>query len=282
MVAFKEREALIDMAYNVELICVGNELLIGKTPNTNAVWIAKKTTELGVKVRRITVVMDEVEEISRSVLDALKRRAHLIVVTGGLGPTFDDKTLEGISKALKRPLVQDPLAFKMVSDKYHSAVEKGIISEFKMTAARLKMAHLPLGAVPLPNLVGTAPGVRVSIDGTEIVALPGVPKEMKAIFSRSVASIIKEGAQQLFFQERSLVVTDIVESQLAPMVEQVMSENEGVYIKSHPKGEEGKARVELHFSTWTGDKDKAERIVEKACSDMLSAMGKLRANEGRR
>ena len=88
----------------VELICIGNELLIGKTLNTNAHWLAKRITSLGLKVRRITTVEDSLEEISSAIKEALLRKPRFIITTGGLGPTFDDKTLEGIAKALNLEL----------------------------------------------------------------------------------------------------------------------------------------------------------------------------------
>ncbi len=102
------------MAELMEIICVGNELLIGKTVNTNAHWLAKKATTLGLKVHSITTVEDEIEEIATTVKAALRRKNRFIVTVGGLGPTFDDKTLEGIAEALNRKLVTNKEALSMV------------------------------------------------------------------------------------------------------------------------------------------------------------------------
>ncbi|MEM2876373.1 MAG: molybdopterin-binding protein, partial [Candidatus Bathyarchaeia archaeon] len=85
---------------SVELISVGNELLIGKIVNTNANWLAKRVTTLGLRVKRITTVGDDVNEIATVLQESLSRKPRFIVVTGGLGPTFDDMTLEGVAKAL--------------------------------------------------------------------------------------------------------------------------------------------------------------------------------------
>ncbi|MCJ7767212.1 molybdopterin-binding protein, partial [Candidatus Bathyarchaeota archaeon] len=79
----------------LEIVCVGNELLIGKTLNTNAHWLAKRATSLGVMVKRVTVILDEVDEVATVLREALNRKPRFIITTGGLGPTFDDKTLEG-------------------------------------------------------------------------------------------------------------------------------------------------------------------------------------------
>ncbi len=87
------------MTVEMEIICVGNELLIGKVVNTNAYWLGKQATNLGVNVKRITVVQDIVEEMADVFCEALERKPQFIISTGGLGPTFDDKTLQGVAKA---------------------------------------------------------------------------------------------------------------------------------------------------------------------------------------
>ena len=87
---------------NIEIICVGNELLIGKVQNTNAYWLAKQATQLGANVSRETTIQDQIEEIGNCIVEAIDRKPQFIVTTGGLGPTFDDKTLEGIAKGLNR------------------------------------------------------------------------------------------------------------------------------------------------------------------------------------
>ncbi|MEM2609951.1 MAG: molybdopterin-binding protein, partial [Candidatus Bathyarchaeia archaeon] len=170
------------MSVQMEIICVGNELLIGKTLNTNAQWLAKRATSLGVTLKRITVVGDDVDEIACAVREALGRKPRFIITTGGLGPTFDDKTLEGIAKAINRRLELNEKALEMVRKKYEEYAKARKINAIEMTAHRIKMAQLPEGAEPLPNPVGTAPGVLVRIGGTDLIALPGVPSEMEAIF----------------------------------------------------------------------------------------------------
>ena len=113
------------MTRDMEIICVGNELLIGKTLNTNAQWLSKHATTLGITVKRITVVADDINEIANAIREALKRKPQFVITTGGLGPTFDDKTLEGITKALNRKLEVNEKALKMVKEKYETyATEK--------------------------------------------------------------------------------------------------------------------------------------------------------------
>ena len=233
----------------MEIVCVGNEILIGKTLNTNAQWLAKRVTSLGLNVKRITVVRDEVNEIANAVREALKRKPRFIITTGGLGPTFDDKTLEGIAEALNRKLEVDENALKMIKEKYEAFLKEGRIEKVELTPPRIKMAKLPEGAMPLPNPVGTAPGVTLNVKETVLIALPGVPLEMEAIFEGSVALLLKREAGGVMFFETTIHIDGVAESALAPFIDRTMHDNPYVYVKSHPRGGNQKPHIEVHFST---------------------------------
>lgn len=256
------------MAYLVEIISVGNELLIGKISNTNAQWLAKRITSLGGKVQRVTVIGDDVNEIASTIKESLNHKPNLIITTGGLGPTFDDKTLEGISKALQKPLKLNQSALGMIRETYRKAHKLGILKESGLTHARLKMARLPQGSKPLANPVGTAPGVLMPHQRTAIISLPGVPVEMRAIFENAVAPIIRRAVGKTHFHELSLNITGIVESELVSLLGQVMRDNPNVYIKSHPKIAETASRIELHLSTTSSTPTTAKNIVRKAADEI--------------
>ena len=152
------------MTVNMEIVCVGNELLIGKVLNTNASWLGKRATSLGVKVKRITVAADDVEEMAVVFREVLSRKPEFVISTGGLGPTFDDKTLEGIAKTLNRKLTINKEALQMVKAKYKEIAKTRRILEGEMTPPRVKMATLPEGTKPISNPIGTAPGVQANIE----------------------------------------------------------------------------------------------------------------------
>jgi nicotinamide-nucleotide amidase len=251
------------MSVQMEIICIGNELLIGKIVNTNASWMAKRATSLGIAVKRITVVSDDVSEIVTVTIEALKRKPRFIITTGGLGPTFDDKTLEGIAKALNRKLEVNENALKMVKEKYEAFAKEGRMEKVELTQPRVKMAKLPEEAEPLHNPVGTAPGVRINVKGTCLIALPGVPSEMEAIFEESIVPLLKKEAGDITFFETSIYVDEIMESTLAPLIDQAMHDNAYVYIKSHPKGKETTPHLELHFSTTAKDSKTAKNRLGK-------------------
>jgi len=254
------------MTHHIEIICVGNELLIGKIANTNAQWLAKRITTMGLSVNRITVIGDDTDEISKAVKDALKRRPRVVITTGGLGPTFDDKTLDGIAKALGLKLRVNQDALKMIEQKYRQYLEEGRVEEkVKLTPPRVKMATLPEKAQPLHNPIGTAPGVLIKHQDTIIIALPGVPPEMEAIFDESIQTMLKRMAGNAVFYETSATVDGIMESDLAPLIDEAMHDNPYIYIKSHPgRRGEGKPHLELHLSTTATNPETARNRVVKA------------------
>lgn len=235
------------MPYTVELICLGTELLIGKILNTNAHWLARNITQLGGQVRRITIAGDQLADIQSVLLEALNRKPSLIITTGGLGPTFDDKTLEAVALVLEVPLTIDSDAFQMVRQKYerYEQVRK---EKIELTSARLKMAQLPKASIALSNPIGTAPAV-LSIFGTsKIINLPGVPSEMKAIFQASIAPLIVDAAGNRKYFEKNLQIKEIIESALAPLIDQTMLKYPTIYIKSHPQAAEPTPLIALHLS----------------------------------
>jgi len=196
--------------------------------------------------------------------EAIQRKPDLIITTGGLGPTFDDKTLSGVARALGCELKVNEEALRMVEEKYQQYVKEGRMERAELTPQRVKMATLPEGAKPLPNPVGTAPGVLIEKSEFAIVSLPGVPSEMKAIFEESVIPLLRRLAGDSTYYEASVEVRGIVESEVAPLIDVVMRENPYVYIKSHPKGGERVSRIELHFSTTAKNSNIAKERVGKA------------------
>jgi nicotinamide-nucleotide amidase len=263
------------MARDMEIICVGNELLIGKTLNTNAQWIAKQATALGVTVKRVTVVADAVTEIAEAVREVLGRKPQFMITTGGLGPTFDDKTLEGVAEALNRKLVVNAEALKMVREKYEVyAREKGTAA-VDLTKARVKMATLPEDAEPILNPVGTAPGVEVDLKETMLIMLPGVPSEMNALFNDAVVPMLRQASGKGRFYEKSFFVDGVMESSLAPLIDRVMRDNVGVYVKSHPKGSESRPHIEVHVSAIMNDGGREEEKLRKVVLQLSSLVGEV-------
>jgi len=266
-----------------EIISVGNELLNGKTLNTNAHWLAKAITDLGGFVRRCTVIRDDIEEISSAVKESVERKVDWLIISGGLGPTYDDMTLQGLAKSFNCELILDSKALEMVKKKYEEIVDQGLLKKAELTPARMKMAFLPKGSKPLPNSLGTAPGVLLRESRMNILCLPGVPAEMKSIFEESVAPII-EKTRKSYHCEKSFFITGIVESELAPLIEEVLQNNPSIYIKSHPRGrEDGVSKIEIQVITTDEDRSIALKRVEDGLEQLTSMIvdrgGKIENNK---
>lgn len=260
------------MVVRVEIISIGEELLIGKTLNTNAQWLSKQLTQLGARVTRVTTIGDDVKVIASAIRRSLTRRPDFILTSGGLGPTHDDKTLQGVAKAIDRPLVLNRRALTYVK-KMYAAVGRS----FLMTPPRLKMATIPKGSTPLQNPVGTAPAVVVRSRGVILASLPGVPKEMEAIFSRYLARLVQRRVGRRAFREMSMTVVGFYESELSPLIDTVMNRFPRVYVKSHPKGGEtrGKSTIELHFSTEGSEPGRLGRDIVYAVDLTARLLGEL-------
>lgn len=257
------------MSYDVEIISVGNELLIGRTVNTNAAWLGRKLTVRGFNVKRVTMIGDNMEDISSAIKEALARKPRLIIITGGLGPTFDDMTSEALARALGRRWVINEEALKEVSEKYKKL-------NLNLTNHRVKMAKMPEGSKPLRNPVGTAPGILVEEGGTTILALPGVPSEMKAIFENFEKQLETIGPPYKFSEEY-LMVEGVPESSLAPVLEDVMKSVEKIYIKSHPRGKEGLPRIVLHIQSFDKTLEEANMRVKEAEAKLKESLSRLNA-----
>ena len=226
-----------------EILSVGNELLIGKTTNTNLTWLSGQLTHLGGVVRRALTIRDEISEISEALTLTFRRQPDALIISGGLGPTFDDKTLQGIAYGLGVCLSLDQRALDLIKDRVK-----------ELNPGRLKMAHLPEGSLALRNQKGTAPGVYLTVGKVHLFALPGVPSEMRSIFKNSVIALLRRELVLGTFHDASLLSLGLPESRMAPIIEEGMALLPDVYIKSHPLGiEAGRPRISLHITSQTNE-----------------------------
>ncbi|MFX1480114.1 MAG: competence/damage-inducible protein A [Promethearchaeota archaeon] len=260
---------------NIELLMIGNELLIGKTQDTNSNWMAKRITKFGHKIKRITTIGDEIAIISKTLQEILSRKPDIIITSGGIGPTFDDMTLSGVANGLNRKLELNQHAYDSIKKSYERAYHKGLLKLEGMTKEREKMAHLPQGSIPLPNTVGTAPGVKIKEGNTVIYILPGVPPEMKSIFRNVIVPILREKKGK--FIEKGFLFSGIGESQIAPYVSDLEEEYPQLWIKTHPKL--GLAiEVELSITAYNleNGEELADMVINKIKDIILQLGGEIK------
>ncbi|MGI8876173.1 MAG: CinA family nicotinamide mononucleotide deamidase-related protein [Egibacteraceae bacterium] len=165
-----------------ELIAVGSELLLGESVDTNSAWIASRLAEIGVDVHRHTTVGDNVARMTEAIREALGR-ADAVVLTGGLGPTHDDLTRDAVAAVAGVPLERRARLVEYLRDYFARAGRD-------MPERNLVQADLPVGARVL-DAIGTAAGFALDVDTRTIYALPGVPREMRAMIARDVIGDLK-------------------------------------------------------------------------------------------
>ncbi len=275
------------MAQKLEIISVGKELLMGKIPNVNAHWLAKRATTLGLEVDRIVTVTDDTDLISSVVREAIKRKPRFIITTGGLGQTSDDKTLEGIAKGTGRELVLNDKALKNIVVKFREQKE-GRKSEFTDEQFKrykqimlehergifspyfLRMATIPRGSRMLLNPILEYGGLCVimELESTTLISLPGVPKQVNDIFEGLIVPLFKKAAGNVKFLETSIDVRGIGEGRLNPLMEQVMNEHPNLYIKSNVRGDSIREGIELYLSTTAENQSIAEKCLNKALTQI--------------
>lgn len=197
------------------IVSIGDELLAGDTVNTNATWLAQRLTEHGVHVKKIITLPDDIEVIARELKTI---RAGLIVVTGGLGATHDDITREAIAEATGRSIKRNKEALRAMGQ--------------SLSEAQMVMADLPEGAEVLGNPVGLAPGFKID----NILVLPGVPGEMKAIFTEYEEQLGGAGPPTVWLKTR------LKESRIASVLKEAQDRFR-VKIGSYPQG--GQVRIKI-------------------------------------
>jgi nicotinamide-nucleotide amidase len=258
----------------VEIVSVGRELLRGRVADGNAPFLAEALSRRGALVHRITVVDDTTRSIGAAVLEALDRGSRLVVTTGGLGPGSDDRTLEAVAEALTRPLTPHPGAKRLVEDAYRRLRDQGRVKLEGMNAAREKMCSVPVGGEPVPNAAGAAPGLLLRLPGgTAVLALPGVPEEMRAMLDGALEQV-RDLFAHGFVAQREVETPTLDESALRPLLDRLAEEYPAVWIKSHAPGfGRDDARVLVTLEASAPSRHEAELAVEGALRRLLALAG---------
>ncbi len=242
-----------------EILSVGTELLLGQIVNTNARELALRLAEAGVFVYYQVTVGDNRQRLLAAYREALDR-SDVVVVTGGLGPTYDDLTKETLAEALGVPLVLDEQAIEGLRAWFASRA-------LKMTAIQEKQALCPLGAELLRNPVGSAPGVLWQKDGKLVALLPGPPHEMRTIFEESVFSRIRSLSGE-HLQSRVLHVAGIGEASVQERLADLMA-GENPTIAPYAK----LAEVELRLTARAASDDQAQEMLKPLVAEVRSRLG---------
>ncbi len=251
-------------AMDVELLSIGNELLLGQTVNTNAAEIALALGSVGAVVARATTVADDTESI-RDALRVALARSGFVITTGGLGPTRDDITKMAVADLFEVPLVRDHHYLEMLRSRFEQ------MGHGPMPVSNQTQADLPEGASALPNPLGTAPGLWMEGTIGTVVMLPGVPKEMRGLLANEVIPRVKQRAGDLVIQSKTLRTAGISESALADSLDGVEEQIAPLTLAYLPSAEAG---VDLRITAWRLPSNEAHERLASAVAVLEPMLGR--------
>lgn len=196
-----------------EIITIGDEILIGQIVDTNSAWMAKELNKIGVQVKQITSVSDSAEHIVNALNEA-KRRADIILITGGLGPTKDDITKLTLAKYFNMPLRSDEVTLKHV-ESFFARLNRPMLD------VNIRQADVPDGCTVIQNKNGTAPCMWFDVEGKIFVSMPGVPFEMMYLMEEEILPRITASFKLPFIVHKTILTVGLGESFLAKEIEDI-------------------------------------------------------------
>lgn len=256
------------------IVAIGDELVGGFTLDTNSHWLAERLRLLGFPVKRITAIRDRPEEIVEQVRrELVDDEVTHVFVSGGLGPTPDDRTFAALAEALGRELVVWEETRARIERRVERMHEAGLLDSPEVTEGNLRMARIPAGpAHVFKNKRGMAPGVMYEENGKRLFVLPGVPLEMKSIFSEELEiQFLSEGSAATV---RELRFTFAVEARFYPLMRELEEKFPDVSVGSYPNFES----KELVIRCLGADPKRVVEVLEviRRRSEQLGMVGEPR------
>jgi nicotinamide-nucleotide amidase len=248
---------------SAEIVTTGTEILLGEIVDTNAAWIAQQMRDVGVNLYYKTTVGDNFERV-KQVISLCMSRSDLIIVSGGLGPTKDDITRHAIAEATESPLVMNLDALETLKARF-ARFGAG------MTENNLQQAMIPTGAIMIENPVGTAPGFIVETERSTVIALPGVPREMKHLMQETVIPYIRQRIHnEGIIRRRVLRTVGIGESMIDERLSEFMTwANPTVGLAAHT------AQCDVRITARAATPAEADRMLDELESAVRKRIGQF-------
>lgn len=238
-----------------EIVATGEELLLGMTADSNSSHVAQRAAAVGFSLARITVVGDEETDIATALREALARTG-VVVVTGGLGPTDDDRTRFAAARVFERPIVTSNPSLERLKAFWESRGRE-------MPPTNVRQAQFPEGAQVWPNAVGTADGFRMAVEGFgEAVFLPGPPREMKDMVERYVSPWLAGMAGGIHNVQHQMRLFGLPESEVAERLQGFPGPEDDIMLIYGPDFPE----IKLTLSVSAPSEDEARSRLDAAAS----------------
>lgn len=246
---------------SAEILCVGTEILIGDIVNTNSAYISKKLASLGINQYYQAVIGDNPKRLEKKINEALER-CDLLIMTGGLGPTYDDLTKETAAKCMRREMYLHERSLERM-ERYFSN------RQLVMSDTNKKQAYMPEGSVVFDNNHGTAPGLAIEDEQRNkiIIMLPGPPNEIIPMFEESVEPYLKQYSEMIFYS-KNINIVGMGESAVEAVLSDMMRIAENPTIAPYCKEGEVRLRVTARV--------KDSETGELLCNEMIE---KIKATE---
>lgn len=244
-----------------EILCVGTELLLGDIVNTNAAFIAKELANIGIDVYYQSVIGDNNDRLEEGLALAFSR-ADVVVLTGGLGPTYDDLTKETVAQYFHKQMRMDEASLESIEG-FFKRLDR------PMTENNKKQAMMPEGATVFANANGTAPGLAVLEDGKTAILLPGPPSEMQPMLMDSVLPYLM-GFSDKVLVSHNLRLFGIGESRLEDILYDLMKNSTNPTVAPYAKAGEVTLRVTAAADT----QKKCEELIAPVVEQIKAVVGK--------
>lgn len=244
-----------------EIIAIGTELLLGESLDTNTAFIARTLRDYGVDIFRTMIVGDNATRIAEAIRESLSR-AHIVITTGGLGPTVDDPTREAVALATQSKLIYYPELWDQIQERFRRYNRQP-------TENNRRQAYLPDGAVAIPNPVGTAPAFYYPLEEKVIVCLPGVPSEMETILVQSVIPYLRSRFNlREVIRAYTLHAAGVGESQVDEWLADLETQsNPTVGLLAHP------GQVDIRITAKAPSIEEADQMIQKIVRQVYERMG---------
>lgn len=246
------------MSHTAEIIAVGTELLLGNIANTNAQELSQALSAVGINVYWHTVVGDNPERLAQAV-DIARRRADVIITTGGLGPTYDDLTKQTVCAAFGLPLVFHP----DILEEIRRYFEKNV--HLAMPENNRPQAEFPKDAVIFPNSVGTAPGCAFQCGGIHVLMLPGPPFEMRTMLHDYALPYLRALSPEVIVSH-DIMTFGLGESPMEERLRERMAHMENPSLATYAKPSEVRLRATAKAATAQAAEDMLRPVVEEVCA----------------
>jgi len=252
------------------IVTIGNELLSGQTVNTNAAYLSRELLSIGIPTVSSYTVGDDIGSIVRA-LKLASSDADVVLTTGGLGPTDDDLTRQAFSKLLGVELQLKDELLQKIQDFFASRNLSDDSQDLQMPAKNKIQAYIPAGAKALANNLGTAPGIMAKVKGKLLIAMPGVPSEMKQMFEESVFAELKTFAPEQTVVVRKLKCFGAGESDIAELLGNLCQRGRNPLINCTVHY----GVITLHIIATAKDKTCAQQMAEEDEKLLRNTLGEL-------